>query len=205
MSAVVHQFERRAREADDPVVRDRAEGILRAKIEARRFAWTNGRDKDNHDGIDVWCWLPNDRQIGVDVKVNRWGEVRVEYVSRWDEGVPGWTVDDRKRSDYILNLWPGHFWLIDFPSLKAVAKANQERYAKFYATREARSEGESSGSTWTTRFIPVPVGILLADIYGRTVIGAPLTPPRRCPSCKEMHPVGTTCAQGWAPWPEAKP
>lgn len=31
-------------------------------------------------------------------------------------------------------------------------------------------------------------------------LGTPLTPPRLCPSCHDSHPVGTTCAKGWAPW-----
>lgn len=38
--------------------------------------------------------------------------------------------------------------------------------------------------------------------------GTPLTPPRLCPSCTSMHPVGTTCAGGWAPYlprPIARP
>lgn len=30
--------------------------------------------------------------------------------------------------------------------------------------------------------------------------GTALTPPRLCPSCAHLHPVGTTCAFGWAPW-----
>lgn len=31
-------------------------------------------------------------------------------------------------------------------------------------------------------------------------VGTPLGPPRPCPSCDDNHPVGTTCARGWAPW-----
>ena len=31
-------------------------------------------------------------------------------------------------------------------------------------------------------------------------MGAPLTAPRPCPACHDAHPVGTTCAGGWAPW-----
>jgi hypothetical protein len=41
--------------------------------------------------------------------------------------------------------------------------------------------------------LPVPVPI-----------GTPLTPPRPCPACRGRHPVGTTCAGGWAPW-DGKP
>lgn len=31
-------------------------------------------------------------------------------------------------------------------------------------------------------------------------MGFPLAAPRVCPSCRELHPPGTTCAGGWAPW-----
>lgn len=31
-------------------------------------------------------------------------------------------------------------------------------------------------------------------------LGTPLGPPRPCPSCKSLHPAGTTCADGWSPW-----
>ena len=33
-------------------------------------------------------------------------------------------------------------------------------------------------------------------------IGTPLTSPRRCSACRQMHPVGTTCAGGAFPWLE---
>lgn len=35
---------------------------------------------------------------------------------------------------------------------------------------------------------------------GAKPMGTPLTAPRPCPACFEEHPVGTTCAGGWAPW-----
>ncbi len=199
MSALLrtHQFERRARDADSPEVRKRAEAVLELKLEAVAFHWTDRGSSADKAGIDVWAGLRNDKQVGVDVKDNRWGEVRLEYVSRLGEGIPGWTVDDGKRMDYVLNLWPGHYWLIDFPSLRAVAKANRDKYAKWYGHRASHSEG-SSGAQWETRFIPVPVGILLADIYGQTVVGAPLTAARLCPACRLKHPVGTTCGSSWA-------
>lgn len=31
-------------------------------------------------------------------------------------------------------------------------------------------------------------------------VGTPLGPPRVCPACRQMHPVGTTCAGGLWPW-----
>lgn len=31
------------------------------------------------------------------------------------------------------------------------------------------------------------------------LVGTPIGPPRPCPACRLEHPVGTTCAGGWAP------
>lgn len=197
----IHQFDRRAAEADTPEVRARVEGILASKIEARRFRWSEPGSSEDRSGIDVSVLLPNRKNIGIDIKDNRWGEVRLEYVSRAGEGIVGWTVDDTKQTDYVLNLWPGRFWLIDFPSLKAVAKERRDDYARWYGPKATHSSG-AAGTGWETRFVPVPVGRLLFDIYGYTVMGLPLTTPRRCPSCEQAHPVGTTCADGWAPYQE---
>lgn len=195
----VHSFVRRARDSDRPEVRARAEEVLATKIEARAFHWTDAGGSDDKRGVDVWALLPNGKQAGVDVKDNTWGEVRLEYVSRVAEGVVGWTVKDTSITDYVLNLWPRYFWLIDFPSLKAVAKAQEQNYLKWYGLKGAQSSG-NGGHEWRTSFVPVPVGRLLFDIYGQTVLRTPLTPPRLCPSCHQEHPVGTTCAEGWAPW-----
>ena len=203
MSATVHDFARRARDADRPEVRAAAEAILRRKLEATGFHWTDAGGGDDLAGIDVWVRLPNTKQVGVDVKNNTWGEVRLEYVSRTGEGKPGWTVDDRKRTDYVLNLWPKRFWLIDFPSLKAVAKEHRERYLRVWGNGGAEMVASSTGSggaSWKTQFVPVPVGILLADIYGQTVMGTPLSRPRPCPACHEQHPAGVTCRDGNWPW-----
>ena len=189
---MTHSFATRSRQSDSPAIRVRVETILASKIEARRFRWTDAGGPEDRAGVDVFALLPNRKSVGIDVKDNKWGEVRLEYVSRSGEGIVGWTVNDAKQTDYVLNLWPGRFWLIDFPSLKAVAKEMCDDYAKWYSAKATTSSGEN-GATWETRFIPVPVGRLLYDIYGQTVITTPLTADRRCPSCDHSHPVGTTC------------
>ncbi|MGH2514000.1 MAG: hypothetical protein ACRDGQ_15120 [Candidatus Limnocylindrales bacterium] len=195
---VVHDFTRTSRDADTPEVRSRVEEILAEKIEARQFNWTaRGSQADIH-GVDVFARLPNGKQSGIEVKNNTWGEVRLEYVSRRGEGIVGWTVDDTKLSDYVLNLWPGRYWLIDFPCLKAIAKERRDDYTRWYGSKTANSK--SGASAWQTTLVPVPVGRLLLDIYGVSVLGTPLTKPRLCPSCGREHPAGTTCAGGWAPW-----
>jgi hypothetical protein len=195
----VHSFALKAAASDTDVVHARVEEILTAKIEARTFRWTEPGGPDDRHGIDVWAILPNRKNVGIDVKANRWGEVRLEYVSRAREGVVGWTVDDTKLTDYVLNLWPGRYWLIDFPCLKAVAKARREDYQRWYGPKATHSSSDS-GAGWETRFVPVPVGRLMFDIFDQAPMGMPLTPPRLCPSCHQSHPVGTTCSDGWAPY-----
>lgn len=187
-----HSFERRAAASSSPSIRERVERILGAKLEARKFRWTEPGGQDDRSGVDVFALLPNRKNVGVDVKDNRYGEVRLEYVSRLGEGIAGWTVNDRYITDYVLNLWPTREWLIDFPSLKAVAKEHRDEYARWYGPKSSHSV-TAAGSSWETRFVPVPVGRLLFDIYGQTVAGTPLTADRLCPACGEPHPVGLTC------------
>lgn len=207
-----HSFSDRARESDTPEVRARVEKILTAKLEARLFRWTEHGGFEDRAGIDVNVLLPNRKSIGVDVKHNRWGEVRVEYVSRQGEGIAGWAIDDTKQTDYVLNLWPKYFWLIDFPQLKAAAKAMKDKYIEWYGPKDAHSIG-TQGAEWQTRFVPVPVGRLMTDIFatGAPVgvhlgapVGTPLTAERKCPSCQQMHPVGTSCAGGAFPYGQAE-
>lgn len=189
----VHSFAERARESLTPQVRERVEKILAEKLEAWRFEWTDAGGEDDRGGVDLWVWLKNDHRRGIEVKNNRYGEVRLEYVSRRGEGIVGWTVNDRLATDYVLNLWPHRFLLLDFPSLKAVAKLNRDKYTRWYGQKRAESTGQN-GANWQTLFVAVPEGILLSDIYNSTVAGAPLSAPRRCGWCGNEHPVGVTCS-----------
>ena len=61
-----------------------------------------------------------------------------------------------------------------------MAKRQRAYYQDVYGPKDASSTGDD-GDQWTTRFIPVPVGRLLLDIYDEP---APLTPPLACPICK---------------------
>ena len=208
MTAVIHKFERKASYADTDAVRLRAEEVLTARIEAHRFTWTERGGQDDRLGVDVWATLPSSERVGVELKVNAYGEVRIEYLSRQAEGIVGWTVNDGLISDYVLYLWMDSrlSFLVDYPQLRRVAKEQRKRYVRLFGDgaggpRLARSSGRN-GHTWTTEFVAVPLGIVLQDIFGHPVMGMPLTPARECPVCHLMHPVGTTCAGGWAPWPE---
>lgn len=194
----IHQFERRFAEADEPEVVERVREILKRDLDAEDVI--RATPDEDRRGVDWWAERACGRRQGVDLKARRvdWGDVHIEYVSRAAEGKPGWTVDRSKITDYVLWLWPKRYLLLPFPLLQATVRRNLATYRANYASADAKSS--SASATWKTQGLGIPIGVLFRDMFGVPApVGTPLTPPRLCPSCHLTHPVGTTCATGWAP------
>jgi len=194
----IHNFERRYREADEPEVVERVREILIRDLDAVDV--TRASEDEDRRGVDYWASRACGRRQGVDLKNRRsdFGDVHIETVSRVAEGTPGWTVDTTKITDYVLWLWPKRYLLLPYPLLQATVRRNLAHYQAEYASANARSS--SSSSAWRTQGLGVPVGVLFRDMFGiGAPLGTPLSPPRLCPSCHQQHPIGTTCASGWAP------
>lgn len=196
--AVVHNFERRYAEADEPDVQARVTEILTRDLDALQVE--RATREEDLGGVDFWAYRACGRRQGVDVKNRRkdWGDVHVEIMSRVAERKPGWTVDRQKTTDYVLYLWPKRYLLLPYPLLQATVRRNEAAYRAAYSSADAQSTSETAA--WKTMGLGIPIGILVRDMFGVPApVGAPLTPPRTCPTCHRQHPVGTTCAAGWAP------
>lgn len=197
----IHSFERRFAEADKPEVQERVEEILKRDLDARRVK--RAEKNDDLQGVDFWAIRKCGRPQGVDLKARRrdWGDVHVELLSRVAERKVGWTLNEAYITDYVLYLFPKNYLLLPYPLLQATVRRNREEYLAEYGQTTARSASASAG--WETQGVAVPVGRLFRDMFGvGAPLGTPLTQPRECPSCRLDHPVGTTCADGWAPWEE---
>lgn len=196
---VVHSFERRLAHADRPEVRKRVDEILRVDLDAVHVE--RAEIQDDKRGVDFWAVLRSNRKQGIDLKLRRrdWGDLYVELVSREAEDAPGWTVDNKKITDYILFLWPDRHLLIPYPQLRATVRRNETAYRERFGTLWAKSE-TYAGATWRTENCAVPEGVLFFDMFGISLSGLPVSSSRHCDSCGRDHPVGTTCANGWAPW-----
>lgn len=199
MTATVHQYKARYDAADKPEVTARVVEILKRDLDAIEVERAN--EADDRQGVDFWAFRACGRKQGVDVKDRRrdWGDVHVEFVSRVAEQKPGWTVDRKKITDYVLYLWPKRYLLLPYPLLQATVRRNELAYRADYPAADAKSTSDSGA--WRTEGCAVPEGRLFRDMFGvGAPLGTPLTLPRTCPACNLEHPVGTTCADGWAPW-----
>lgn len=195
----VHDFERRYAEADTRDLAERVGAILRDELDARGVRRAD--EGDDRRGVDFWALLHSGREQGVDVKARRreWGDLLVEIVSRDVDGREGWARDRTKLTDYVLFLWPRRHLLLPYPQLRATVRRREEAYLALYG--ECWASTRSGESAWRTLNVAVPEGRLFADMFGLPApVGVPLTAPRRCPYCRALHPVGTTCAGGAFPW-----
>lgn len=189
----IHEFARRMAYADRPEIMERVVEILVRDLGASRVERA-GR-VDDLRGVDYWAYLSTGRPQGVDLKARRreWGDLYLELVSRDDDEAPGWTVDQKKITDYVLFLWPQTYLLLPFPQLRATVRRNEAAYRERYGTSWASSEGRS-GRRWRTENLALPAGLVFRDMFGCPApIGVPLSGPRSCPSCHEEHPIGTPC------------
>lgn len=193
----IHQFEKRMAEADKPEIHQRVGEILERDLDAVRVDRANAADDKR--GVDFWAFLRGGNRQGVDLKLRRadWGDLYVELVSRASEGTPGWTVDVKKVTDYVLFLWPRRHLLLPYPQLRAAVRRNEASYRERFGTRWSKSYSETAD--WRTENVGIPEGVLFSDMFGISLPGLAVSLPRLCPSCGDDHPVGNTCAGGWAP------
>lgn len=68
---------------------------------------------------------------------------------------PGWTVDYRKRTDFVAYTWPveagTRFWIVPFVPLCKAARVNWRAWAAKYGERAARNNGYFTLSVYPTR------------------------------------------------------
>ena len=68
---------------------------------------------------------------------------------------PGWTVDYRKRTDFVVYTWPAdsgtRYWIVPFVPLCKAARVNWRTWASAFGERAAKNRGYLTLSTYPPR------------------------------------------------------
>jgi hypothetical protein len=100
------------------------------------------------------------KHLAVDAKVREEekgdDDLALEHMSVVDPYIVGWTLDDKKITDYILFHWKdsGRCELIPARELRAAFAANLEEWLAAYQNHENTSY--ANGRTWNSRCVYVP-------------------------------------------------
>lgn len=129
---------------------------------------------DDFCGVDWWVSMPRGDKLGVDCKVRRQDfalrgedDLALELWSVVEGKIPGWSVDKKKRTDYILWLWreTGRWCLVPFRMLLAVSLENREKWASTYKTRRQLTLNHPRHGDYHSECVFVPRREVWGAIY----------------------------------------
>lgn len=106
--------------------------------------------QEDREGTDWWVKLANGKLVSIDVKVRRWDrsthheqydDLALETYSVIDNDIPGWTRDERKKSDYILWYWQDtrRYCLVPFLPLCKAFQARWENWRRIAIKLDRRA------------------------------------------------------------------
>lgn len=134
---------------------------------------TRSSEAEDRNGTDYWVALRSGHSLSVDVKVREvdpivtWGsdDLLIEWTSAVETATPGWTVDPRKRTDYVCYWFvpTRRYALLPFPLLHAAATEARDVWQEQFSVRRSRSQQGSR--RWTTEFSTVPRSVVWRAIY----------------------------------------
>lgn len=134
-------------------------------------------EADDRSGTDFWIQRTHQmRPISIDMKnrgfcpISRFGsdDACIETTSvytgaskpPWIDETrkkPGWTVDYRKRTDFVVYTWPNdagmRFWIVPFVPLCAAARHCWRSWAAKYGERPAKNNGYLTLSVYPPRSV----------------------------------------------------
>ncbi len=146
------------------------DGILMSAIAgaARVRQASPGEDRD---GTDWWVDLVDGHSLSVDLKARAedWSvrgedDLALETWSVVEKQAPGWTLDLKKRTDYVLWWWQdtGRWCLVPFAMLRTVFFELAPEWRKRYRVCRQDTAGQ-----WHSECIFVPRRVVWAAIYRR--------------------------------------
>lgn len=143
-------------------------------------------------GVDYWADRSGGRSLGVDLKCREddYDDLLIEFESNSATKSPGWTVDPKKVTDYVLYLWPSEEVLLPYPQLRAAAVTHIAEWRKTY--REKSDPTTTNGGAYRTRWIPVPDRVVYAAM-GLRVTGQGMRLMFESPPGETKPEPGTTC------------
>jgi len=167
--SVYYDFAERAAMSHGVSASDSVADILMQNVPGavRIEASTLAEDKS---GTDWWVRRYSDYDLAVDCKVReedwsvkpeavRADDLALEIWSVKENKIPGWTLRQDKRTDYVLWLWSdtGRWCLIPFPMLCAVFRENGRRWCdREHGYKRATQTSRNGGSQWTSECVFVP-------------------------------------------------
>lgn len=176
MKPTVHEFAERLNYSQSIELDVDLHARLLAAIPASTGIRDATKDEDR-SGTDIWIdrahGLP---PVSVDFKnrdfcpIARWqsDDACIETTSvyqgpgkPWEDKYrrkPGWSIDEKKRTDLIVHTWPAEgerrrFWILYFPILCTAARKYWREWAEKYGEREALNEGYRTLSVYPPRVV----------------------------------------------------
>lgn len=106
---------------------------------------------NDRQGIDWWLEMKSGERVGIDCKVReddpkpRFGkdDLALETWSVVEKKIIGWTLDETKRTDYVLWLWKdtGRWCVVPFRLLVRAFKAKKDEWCRLYKVARQSTEG----------------------------------------------------------------
>lgn len=118
---------------------------------------------DDRNGIDYWVSLSNGLRLAVDAKVRRedfacrgYDDLGLETFSVVEVGKLGWTLDELKRTEYVLWLWQdtGRWCCVPFMMLCSVFRQHQDEWCQLYKVATQHTPGRQQGYHSECVFVP---------------------------------------------------
>ena len=95
-------------------------------------------------GVDVAVFVPAlQRPIYVEEKFRQidYGDFLVEEWSNLEQKKVGWTMDDKKISDYVAYHVPGKCYILHFPTLRKACQTYLEKWKATRHPKDVRNQG----------------------------------------------------------------
>jgi len=122
-------------------IHDDVRAILLGSIAGATHVVRAGSSLDR-SGIDYWVYLSNGMRAGVDTKIRRkdffarFGrdDLALELWSVIEDRKIGWTLNEAKRTEYVLWLWQdtGRWCLVPFLLLCSTFQRRKEKWCRQY-------------------------------------------------------------------------
>ena len=138
-------------------------------------------EQTDKKGVDYIVKLKGGAEIGIDIKARDKGvakywkngeeDLLIEtwsvYPEEKNEGVLGWTLSDKKATNYVLYMFDetesNKYYLLPFQLLRKASLNNIDKWKNEYKVKYACTKNPV-GDNWRTQFICVPASVVLEAI-----------------------------------------
>ena len=125
---------------------------------------------NDRQGVDWWVEMESGERIAIDCKVRtldplvkyQKDDLALETWSVMEKRIIGWSLDSKKRTDYVLWIWKttGRWCIVPFMLLVRAFKNKKDEWAVAFGVAEQSTDGR-----YHSQCIFVPRRDLWAEIY----------------------------------------